>query len=150
MNLNRVFLWVRMLFYNTCFISDLMDKDDHVAENMSFNDLQFSDFYYPGLKSLFGLSPIIQNKNLLSKNDNAKIITAKNVLNRLLCSVEKRGLSKYYAYETMRRLVARNQYLYSYKHQIIELIQVLTEVNDHRLKIHINYFCQEVNYVKII
>lgn len=118
-------------------------------EDISINDLEFTDFYYPGLKHLFG--PISIKKSWgFSKNENRRIITARNVLNSLVRSVEKRGLSKYYAYETMRRLVARNQYLYSYKHQIIELIQVLTETNDHRLKIHIDYFCNEVDYVKRI
>jgi len=118
-------------------------------KDISINDLEFSDYYYPGLKELFG--PVELKKIWgSSKNQNRKIIKARDVLASLLRIVEKRGLSKYYAYETMRRLLARNQYLYSYKHQIIELIQVLSEVNDHRLKNHINYFCLEVDYVKII
>ncbi|QDI74090.1 hypothetical protein [Nitrosopumilus spindle-shaped virus] len=50
----------------------------------------------------------------------------------------------------MRRLIKLNKYFYSYRHQIIELISVLQDTNDGRLKNHIDYFCKEVNYVKRI
>ena len=83
-------------------------------------------------------------------NKDRKIITAHRVLESLLNTCNKRGLPKYYAFETMRRLLKMNRYLYSYKHQIIELISVLQDTNDVRLKNHIDYFCKEINYVKRI
>jgi len=83
-------------------------------------------------------------------NEDRKIITSQKVLLSLLSTVEKRNLNKYYAYETMRRLLKMNKYLYSYKHQILELISVLQDTNDIRLKNHIDDLCKEVNYVKTI
>lgn len=107
---------------------------------------------YPGLEKMMmplELSVSLK-KGMGFHNKDKKIITAHKVLGSLLNICQKRGLPKYYAFETMRRLLKMNKYLYSYKHQIIELISVLQDTNDMRLKNHIDYFCQEVNYVKRI
>lgn len=107
----------------------------------------------------FGLSSIyLQMKVKTSKHrhlnsyykQDEKLITQRTVLNKLLRTVEKRGIPEYYAFETMRRILKRNKWLYSYKHQIIELIWVLTETNDVRFKKHIDYFCKEIDYIVII
>lgn len=94
------------------------------------------------------------NKNIISWNrqtpEDRKLITTQKVLDNLLRTIEKRNLPKWYAYEAMRRLLKRKKWLYSYKHQIIELIWTLSDSNDPRLKLHIQALCKEINYVKPI
>lgn len=111
-----------------------------------------TEFIYPGLDKIMlplSLSISLKNGRAFHKLDR-KIITSHKVLESLLNIVKKRNLPEYYAYETMRRLLKMNKYLYSYKHQVIELISVLQQTNDERLKNHINDLCKEINYVKRI
>ena len=106
---------------------------------------------YPGLEQIhLPLNMNIYKKQKYLYHKDRKIIAAACVYEKLINVVEKRHLPIYYANETMRRLLKRNKWLYSYKHQIIELIWVLSETNDIRFKSHIDYFCKEINYVKPI
>lgn len=111
--------------------------------------LDFGEFYFTGLEKIFARNNLTI-KITSKKYEDQKLITCQKVMTSLLRTVEKRGLPKYYAFETMRRLLKMNKYLYSYRHQIIELISVLQDTNDQRLKNHINDLCKEVNYVKRI
>lgn len=119
------------------------------VDNLENYDDMSQEMIYPGLEKIYQLPIQLKSKNWKSNKDR-KIITAHRVLESLLNTCDKRGLPKYYAFETMRRLLKLNKYLYSYKHQIIELISVLQDTNDVRLKNHIDYFCKEVGYVKRI
>lgn len=114
---------------------------------MLHTDLDEPEGVYPGLEKM-RLSIKVKVSNIGHDNSDKKLITQKRVLEVLLKNVEKRHLPKYYAYETMRRLLLTKRWLYSYKHQIIELIWLLEESNDERLQKHIDYFCKEINYVK--
>lgn len=59
------------------------------------------------------------------------------VYTRLRNICNKRNLPLSYASETMRVLMARKRGLWSYKWQLITLIQILSSTNDPRLKKHI-------------
>ena len=102
-----------------------------------------------GLEKLH-LTMTIKHAQIRTNVKEQKLITQRKVLDTLLRTVEKRHLPKYYAYETMRRLLLRKKWFYSYRHQIIELIWLLEENNDPRFSKHIEYFCKEINYVKPI
>ncbi|QDI73912.1 hypothetical protein HOV56_gp23 [Nitrosopumilus spindle-shaped virus] len=121
---------------------------NQVRDSDSFVDFS-QEMVYPGLDKLYQMPIQLKNKKWKSNQDR-KIITAHRVLESLVNTCDKRGLPRYYAFETMRRLLKINKYLYSYRHQIIELISVLQDTNDVRLKNHIDYFCKEVDYVKRI
>lgn len=102
---------------------------------------------YPGLDTiqLKGKLRITVKRH---HDEDSKLITQQRVLDTLIRVVEKRHLPLYFAYETMRRLLARGRWLYSYRHQIIELIWLLQEARDPRLNNHIEALCKEINYVK--
>lgn len=106
-----------------------------------------TETFYAGLDSM--MLPIHLSIEIRGhENKDKKLITKHRVLSNLLDLAERQHLPKYYAFETMRRLLKRKKWLYSYKHQIIELIWVLDETNDIRFKKHIEFLCKEIDYVK--
>ena len=71
--------------------------------------------------------------------DEAKITHTKEVYDRLCKIIEKEHLPKQYAIEAMRIILARQKGLWSYKWQLITLIQVLQNTNDIRMRNHIRH-----------
>ena len=70
------------------------------------------------------------------------------VYNRLLQIIDRKHLPKSYANEAMRIILARKRGLWSYKWQLMTLIQLLINTNDVRLRNHIRHLKKEYEYAK--
>ena len=72
-------------------------------------------------------------------HDESKINQCMKVFDRLTRIIEKEHLPIQYAHEAMRIIMLRKKGLWSYKWQLITLIQVLQNTNDIRMRNHIRH-----------
>lgn len=91
------------------------------------------EFFMCGLDKMMLPLTVTNKIDFWQDNFDKPLMNYYRVLDRLYLIVERLHLPKYYAVETMRRLLKKDKGLYSLRLQIQELIAVLKNANDKRL-----------------
>lgn len=116
-----------------------------IAAVIEFPTVPTNPYFYQELQALTNITTQ-QYKQVWKTKDKFYQEQCIKVYNRLHTIIDKEYLPEQYANEAMRIILARHKGLWSYKWQLITLIQVLQNTNDIRMRNHVRHIKELLKY----